>query len=288
LNLQNIKDDAEQRIMENAECIMGEQQLRERHLTILEGLEGDLTIPLGARAIVLFAHGSGRGRYSSRNQFVANVLNKKRIATLLVDLLNQEEKKTDEKTKHLRYDIELLARRFTAVTNWVAQQPDIKDLAIGYFGSSTGAAAAIIAAERLVAAKAIVTRGGHPDLASEIILNQVKAPTLFIVGGNDTPVVTMNKRALESLTNAEAKELAIIPAATHLFDGPTDMEEVAEVAADWFEYHLLRRGKKKFHNRDTGITRSGFLSSLWNKYAFQIKFKDRFAAGQILASALGK
>jgi putative phosphoribosyl transferase len=267
---------------------MTEQQLKERHVIISEGLEGDLTIPLGAQAIVLFAHGSGSSRYSLRNQFVANVLNNKGIATLLVDLFNQEEKRIDEETRHLRYNIELLARRFIAVTSWLAQQPDTRDLKIGYFGSSTGAAAALIAAARLNLAKAIVTRGGRPDLADESVLHQVKAPTLFIVGGNDTPVIATNKSALESLSNAEAKELAIIPGATHFFEEPGKMEEVAQIAADWFECYLLRTGKKKFHNRYTRITRSGFLSSLRNKYAFQIKFKDRFAAGEILASVLDR
>jgi putative phosphoribosyl transferase len=268
---------------------MTEHQLTERHIIISEGVEGDLTIPLAAQAIVLFAHGSGSGMYSSRNQFVAAVLNNKGIATLLVDLLNQEEKRIDEETKHLRYNIGLLARRFAAVTNWLAQQPETRDLAIGYFVSSTGAAAALITAERLGLAKAIVTRGGRADLAGESALHQVKAPILFIVGGNDTSVITMNKRALELLSNAEAKELAIIPGATHLFGETGKMEEVAQIAADWFECYLLRNGKKKFHNRYSRITtRSGLLSSLRNKYAFQMKFKDRFAAGEILSLALGK
>jgi putative phosphoribosyl transferase len=268
---------------------MTEQPLTERHIIISEGIEGDLNIPLAAQAIVLFAHGSGSGRYSSRNQFVAAVLNNKGIATLLVDLLNQEEKRIDKETKHLRYNIGLLARRFAAVTNWLAEQPETRDLATGYFGSSTGAAAALITAERLDLAKAIVTRGGRPDLAGESALHQVKAPILFIVGGNDTPLITMNKRALELLSNAKAKEIAIIPRATHLFEEAGKMEEVAQITADWFECYLLRTGKKKFHNKYTKITtRSGFLSSLRNRYAFQIKFKDRFAAGEILASVIGK
>jgi predicted phosphoribosyltransferase/pimeloyl-ACP methyl ester carboxylesterase len=267
---------------------MTQQQLRELHVIILEGLEGDLTIPLGAQAVVLFAHGSGSSRYSSRNQFVANVLNNNRIATLLVDLLSHEEKRKDEETKHVRYNIELLAARFAAVTSWLAQQPETKDLKIGYFGSSTGAAAALIAAARLDAANAIVTRGGRPDLADESVLHQVKAPTLFIVGRNDKSGIAMNKRALESLSNTEAKEMAIIPGATHLFEEPCKMEEVAQIAAEWFGCYLLRSGKKKFHNRYAGITRPGFLSSLWKWHAFKIAFKDRFAAGEILASVLGR
>src|SRR5215207_2163258 len=168
--------------------IMTEQHLKERHVTISEVLEGDMTIPLRAQAIVLFAHGSGSSRYSSRNKFVANMLNNKGIATLLVDLLSQDEKRIDEETKHLRYNIELLAGRFAAITNWLAQQPETRDLKVGYFGSSTGAAAALIAASRLGTAKAIVTRGGRPDLAGERTLHEVRASTLFIVGGNDTSV----------------------------------------------------------------------------------------------------
>src|SRR5215208_8542154 len=176
---------------------MTEQQVKQRHVIISECLEADLMIPFRAQAIVLFAHGSGSSRYSSRNQFVANVLNNKGIATLLVDLLSQEEKRIDEETKHVRYNIELLAERFAAVTNWLAQQPETRDLKLGYFGSSTGAAAALTAAARLGLAKAIVTRGGRPDLVDESTLHNLTASTLFIVGGNDTPVITMNKRALE-------------------------------------------------------------------------------------------
>jgi putative phosphoribosyl transferase len=267
---------------------MTEQQPKEDHVKISEGLEGDLTIPLGAQAIVIFAHGSGSSRYSLRNQFVANVLNKKGTATLLVDLFNQEEKRIDEETRHLRYNIELLARRFIAVTSWLAQEPNTRDLKIGYFGSSTGAAAALIAAARLNLAKAIVTRGGRFDLADESVLHQVKAPTLLIVGGNDRPVIAMNKRALEFLTNTEAKELAIIPGATHLFEEPSKTEEVAQIAADWFECYLLETSKKKFHNKYAKITRAGSLSSFWSRHALEIKFKDRFVAGEILASMLSR
>ncbi|HYZ59476.1 MAG TPA: alpha/beta family hydrolase [Nitrososphaeraceae archaeon] len=268
--------------------IMAEQQMKEHRVTILESLEGGLTIPLGAQAVVLFAHGSGSSRYSSRNRFVATVLNNNRIATLLVDLLSQDEKRIDEETKHLRYNIELLAGRFAEITNWLAQQPETRDLKIGYFGSSTGAAAALITASRVDAAKAIVTRGGRPDLAGESILHQVRASTLLIVGGNDTLAIEMNKRALESLSNTETKELAIIPGATHLFEEPGKMEEVAQTAADWFECYLLGISKKKFNNRYARISKRGYLSSLWDRHAFQIKFKDRFAAGEILSSTLGK
>jgi putative phosphoribosyl transferase len=267
---------------------MAEQQMNEHRVTILESLEGGLTIPLGAQAVVLFAHGSGSSRYSSRNRFVATVLNNNGIATLLVDLLSQDEKRIDEETKHLRYNIELLAGRFAAITKWLAQQPETRDFKVGYFGSSTGAAAALIAASRLGTAEAIVTRGGRPDLAGESALHQVRASTLLIVGGNDTPVIAMNKRAFESLSNIGTKELAIIPGEGHIFEEPGRMEEVAQLAADWFECYLLRTGKRKFYNKYAGITMKRFLSSLWNRHTFQIKFKDRFAAGEMLSSTLGK
>jgi predicted phosphoribosyltransferase/dienelactone hydrolase len=267
---------------------MIEQGLKGHRVSISEVLEGDLTIPLRAQAIVLFAHESGSSIYSSRNQFVANELNNKGIATLLMDLLSYEEKRIDEETRHLTYNIELLAGRFTAVTNWLVQRPETRDLKIGYFGSSTGAAAVLIAAARLGLAKAIVTRGGRPDLVDESTLHQLKASTLFIVGGNDIPVIAMNKKALELLSDAEVKELAIIPGATHLFEEPGKIEEVAQITADWFECYLLETCKNKFHNKYARIMRGGFLSSLRGKYAFQIKFKDRYAAGQILASMLSK
>jgi putative phosphoribosyl transferase len=266
---------------------MTEQQVKQRHVIISECLEADLMIPFRAQALVLFAHGSGSSRYSLRNQFVANVLNNKGIATLLVDLLSPEEKKIDQETKHLRYNIELLSQRFAQVTSWLVQQPDTRVLKIGYFGSSTGAAAALMAAARLNVAKAIVIRGGRSDLAGENILNQIQAPTLFIVGSEDRPVIAMNKEAVASLNNAKAKELVIMPNATHLFEEPGKMEEVAEIAAEWFECYLFER-EKKFHNKYLKTSRARFLSSFWSTHTFQIKFKDRAAAGEILASMLGR
>lgn len=145
------------------------------------------------------------------------------IAPLLVDLLSQDEKRTDEETKHLRYDIELLAGRFVAITNWLAQQPETRELKVGSFGSSTGAAAALIAASRLGIPKAVVTRIGRPDLATESALHMVRASILFIVGSNDTSVIAMNRKAIESLSNTETKELSIIPGASHLFGEPGRM-----------------------------------------------------------------
>ena len=154
-----------------------------------EKLNGDLAIPPGAKSIILFAHGSGSSRHSTRNQYVAQVLNNAGFATLLVDLLALQEKEIDEKSRHLRFDIDLLAGRLLAVSQWLLQDPETCNLKIGYFGSSTGAAAALIAAERLGGiVKAIVSRGGRPDLAaSRGVLQHVTAPTLLIVGGNDTP-----------------------------------------------------------------------------------------------------
>ncbi len=266
---------------------MIEQQTKRHHVIISECLEADLSIPFGAQSVVLFAHGTGSSKYSLRNQFVANVLNNKGIATLLVDLLSPEEKKIDQETKHLRYNTDLLAERFAVVTNWLVQQPCTRVLKIGYFGSSTGAAAALMTAARLNIAKAIVIRGGRSDLAGEIILNQIQTPTLFIVGSKDRPVIAMNKEALASLNNSAAKEIVIIPNATHLFEESGRMEEVAEIAADWFECYLLERGKK-FYNKYSKTPRMRFLSCLWNAHTFQIKFKDRAAAGEILASMLGR
>jgi putative phosphoribosyl transferase len=268
--------------------IMTQQQMKERHVTILESLEGDLTIPAGAQAVVLFAHGSGSSRDSSRNKLIAIVLNNRGIATLLVDLLSQDEKRTDEETKHLRYDIELLAGRFAAITNWLAQQPETSELKVGYFGSSTGAAAALIAASRLGIPKAVVTRGGRPDLASESVLHKVEASILFIVGSNDTSVIAMNRKAIESISKTETKELAIIPGAGHLFEEPGSMQEVAQLAADWFECYLLRTGKRKFYNKYARISTRGFLFSRMKRPAFHIKFKDRLAAGKVLSSTLCK
>jgi putative phosphoribosyl transferase len=212
------------------------QQKHERTVIISDDkLEGDLAIPQGAQAIILFAHGSGSSRHSTRNQYVAKVLNDAGFATLLVDLLTAQEKMIDEESKHLRFDIDLLARRLLAVTQWLLQEPETSNLRIGYFGSSTGAAAALIAvAKPNDVVKAIVCRGGRPDLAdSRGMLEHVSAPTLLIVGGNDTPVIALNKASLKQLSNAEAKELTIIPGAGHLFEELGKMEEVAKIATEF-------------------------------------------------------
>lgn len=202
-------------------------------------LDGDLTTPANASGIVLFAHGSGSGRHSSRNKYVARVLNEAGLATLLFDLLTLEEEAIDERTRHLRFDIEMLGRRVIGVTDWIMANPSIGQLPIGLFGASTGAAAALIAAaERPAAIGAVVSRGGRPDLA-ERVLHRVRAPTLLIVGGDDTPVIGMNESAYDLL--ACEKRMEIIPGATHLFEEPGALEQVGELAATWFSQHLPRR-----------------------------------------------
>lgn len=202
-------------------------------------LDGDLVVPPGARGIVLFAHGSGSGRHSPRNRAVARLLQDSGLATLLIDLLTPDEESIDRYTAHLRFDIRLLADRLLGATEWLEQQADARDLPLGYFGASTGAAAALIAAaERPEAAAAIVSRGGRPDLAGPA-LPLVRAPTLLIVGGNDVPVIDMNRRAAAQLQAPHVIE--IIPGATHLFEEPGALEEVARLARDWFLRHLASR-----------------------------------------------
>ena len=204
-------------------------------------LEGNLNIPRNAYGIVLFAHGSGSGRFSPRNQYVAQVLRKAGLATLLFDLLTTEEEQIDDQTAHLRFDIEFLAERLVAVTDWILKSPDTSNLTIGYFGASTGAAAALVAASgRINVIKAIVSRGGRPDLAGQI-LSQVMAPTLLIVGGNDKPVIDMNKQALSQLKIE--KKIVIVPGASHLFEELGTLEQVAHLASDWFVSHLGRGDK---------------------------------------------
>jgi putative phosphoribosyl transferase len=199
-------------------------------------LEGNLGVPEAARSVVLFAHGSGSGRHSPRNRYVARVFQRAGLATLLIDLLTPEEEEVDLRTGHLRFDIGLLAERLAGATDWLMENPDTSNLRIGYFGASTGAGAALVAAaERPEAVGAIVSRGGRPDLAGDA-LPLVKAPTLLIVGGNDLPVIGMNEEAFAQM-QAE-KELRIVPGATHLFEEPGALEEVARLAASWFVGHL--------------------------------------------------
>lgn len=196
-------------------------------------LAGEICMPENAQGIVLFAHGSGSSRFSPRNRYVAQILQESGLATLLFDLLTTEEEAIDLRTRELRFDIELLAKRLVATTNWLLEQPQIRQLPIGYFGSSTGAAAALIAAtQRPDVVAAVVSRGGRPDLALSI-LPQVKAPTLLIVGGIDYPVIEMNKQALAQL--GSVAKLKIVPGASHLFEEAGALEVVAQLARDWFQ-----------------------------------------------------
>lgn len=199
-------------------------------------LEGNLTIPENAKGIVVFAHGSGSSRNSPRNRYVADVLNKYSLATLLTDLLSPDEEAIDLQTRHLRFDIPMLADRLVGIVQWTQDQEKIKNLNIGYFGSSTGGGAALIAAANLPnKIKAVVSRGGRPDLAGEF-LSKVKAPALLIVGERDPDVIDLNEQAMAKLNDQSMLE--IIPRATHLFEEAGALEEVAHMAAAWFEKYL--------------------------------------------------
>jgi dienelactone hydrolase len=201
-------------------------------------LEGDLVVPERAAGIVLFAHGSGSGRHSSRNRQVAATLNESGIGTLLVDLLTPAEEQSDRLTTQHRFDIDLLARRLIATVDWLRDGP-ANGAGIGLFGASTGAAAALVAAAaRPDDVSAVVSRGGRPDLAGPA-LPQVQAPTLLIVGGADAFVLDLNRRALELIEAAE-KRLVVVPGATHLFEEPGALEQVATLASDWFSRYLAR------------------------------------------------
>jgi pimeloyl-ACP methyl ester carboxylesterase len=222
-------------------------------------LSGDLDIPDGTQGVVLFAHGSGSGRHSPRNRYVAKVLQEAGVGTLLFDLLTEDEELIDEQTRHLRFDIGLLADRLVGATDWLLQRFDASNSddilpSIGYFGASTGAAAAVVAAaKRADIVKAVVSRGGRPDLAGDEYLNQVRAPTLLLVGGNDGPVIGLNQEAYDKLKllKEDEKRLTIVPGATHLFEEPGKLEQVAQLASEWFGSFLKqhqssrRRGQEK-------------------------------------------
>lgn len=199
-------------------------------------LQGDLNLSSDSSGLVIFAHGSGSSRHSPRNQSVARVLREKGLGTLLFDLLTPAEEQAESRTRHLRFDIPFLAERLAEATRWTLDQATSRDLNVGFFGSSTGAAAALVAAAVLPdIVTAVVSRGGRPDLAGEA-LERVGAPTLLIVGGNDAPVIPLNEDAYSRL-NCE-KALRIIPGATHLFEEPGKLELVAQMAAEWFAHRL--------------------------------------------------
>lgn len=211
----------------------------ERSVSIPAGtvtLAGDLVVPESSRGIVVFAHGTGSSRHSPRNRYVAEALREAGLATLLMDLLTLDEEAADARTGHLRFDIDLLAERLVAATDWLAFGPRTDRLAIGYFGASTGAGAALVAAaERPDLVRAIVSRGGRPDLANAA-LERVKAPTLLIVGSHDEPVIDMNRAAMAHMR--APVRLEIVPGASHLFEEPGTLQTVAALAREWFAHHL--------------------------------------------------
>jgi dienelactone hydrolase len=204
-------------------------------------LDADLAVPEGAQGVVLFAHGSGSGRHSPRNRYVAGELQQAGLATVLADLLTPAEEQLDARTAELRFDIGLLAVRLVELTDWLTTHEPTAGLAIGLFGASTGAAAALVAATRRPAAvEAIVSRGGRPDLAGDA-LAAVRQPTLLIVGGRDTVVIELNRQAMAMIPGET--RLEIVPGATHLFEEPGALEQVARLARDWFVRHLKARVK---------------------------------------------
>ena len=214
---------------------MDEVQVQAGHAVLC----GSLMVPENTKALVLFAHGSGSSRHSPRNQFVAQTLNRASLGTLLFDLLTPEEEALDIYSREHRFNIDLLAERFMHATKWARQQQKTRDLHIGYFGSSTGGAAALVAAAELIQdVGAVVSRGGRPDLAG-VALPRMQAPTLLVVGGNDDIVIELNEMARDQM-RCEVK-LEIIPGATHLFEEPGALEQVAKLASDWFVNHIGTR-----------------------------------------------
>ena len=218
---------------------IGTTAITERTVTVEAGgvqLEGDLAVPPGARGLVMFAHGSGSSRHSSRNRYVAQELREGSLGTLLLDLLTSAEEEIDNQTRHLRFDIDLLADRLIGAMRWLDTQDDTRALPVGLFGASTGGGAALVAAARRTdRVDAVVSRGGRPDLADND-LPLVRAPTLLIVGGHDEFVVQLNEKAMRRM-KATVK-LEIVPGATHLFEEPGALEQVAQLARDWFLRHL--------------------------------------------------
>ncbi len=220
---------------------MNKTNTENRYVQILSTgvrLEGIVSIPEDARGFVVFVHGSGSSRHSPRNQYVAQTLQEGGLATLLFDLLTAYEEESDLQTRYLRFDIDLLARRTAGVLEWLTLQPYAYGLKKGLFGSSTGAAAALMAAAELPdEVDAVVSRGGRPDLAGAS-LREVEASTLLIVGGNDDVVIDLNKQALENMSVDTQKKLIVVPGASHLFEETGALEEAAQLARDWFQVHL--------------------------------------------------
>lgn len=216
------------------------RQEREVDIAIDENvsIKGSLSVVVGSEGIVVFAHGSGSGRFSSRNRYVAQVLQDDGLSTLLIDLLTEDEELIDMKTRQLRFDIDMLSCRLIGTARWVMEDDETKRLKIGYYGASTGAAAALIAAAEMAdTTGAVVSRGGRPDLAGKA-LSRVTAPTLFIVGGNDPVVIDINEQAIVQLSGE--KKMVIIPGAGHLFEEPGALEQVARETSQWFVHNLCR------------------------------------------------
>lgn len=219
-------------------------------------LYGDLTVPADAIGVVLFAHGSGSGRHSARNRLVARTLQQAGIATLLFDLLTVQEEQIDVHTREHRFDIALLTQRLQEATLWVTAQPGLQQLPVGYFGASTGSAAAVIAAARLGRLiAAVVSRGGRPDLAGPVALAAVTAPTLLIVGGADHGVIPFNEDSLAHLSGE--KRMAVVEGATHLFEEKGTLEAVAELAASWFGVHLAHPQREQQEVQQPSKTQEG-------------------------------
>ncbi len=254
----------------------GTADLSERSIQIPpSGVAGDLAVPLNARGVIVFAHGSGSSRLSSRNRFVARVLQQASLATLLLDLLTAEEEQIDLRTRQLRFDIDLLATRLVEATEWLAGDISVGGLPLGYFGASTGAAAALIAAAELPdLTHAVISRGGRPDLAGAA-LPRVKSPTLLIVGGDDYAVIELNRKALNELKCE--KKLEIVPGATHLFEEPGALEQVAELARDWFKHYVPRNNAPLMVGEKTRL-RSGTCVS-----AFHIQDRKKRSCDQLTA-----
>lgn len=202
-------------------------------------MEGNLAMPADSQGIILFAHGSGSSRFSVRNRFVADALHKRRLSTLLIDLLTAEEETVDRVTRHLRFDIQLLTERLIGAVDWLTLNEHTHNLRIGLFGASTGAAAAIRAAvARPDSVRTLVSRGGRPDLAGQEALQALQNPALFLVGGEDHQVIALNKEAIQRMS--APAHLSIIPGATHLFSEPGTLEQVAQQAAAWFAHYLTQ------------------------------------------------
>jgi putative phosphoribosyl transferase len=261
----------------------------ENHVVIPPAnIKGELCIPSPkSRAIIIFIHGSGSNRFSSRNEFISKYFNKHGFTTLLVDLLTENEKEQDIVTKHIRFDIELLTKRLISITRWVINNQLTNRLLIGYFSSSTGTTAALNASLKFKEIRAIVSRGGRTDLIEKNILNKIVVPSLFIVGEKDDLIINFNKKAYKEIISTDSKELSIIPNASHFFEEPGKIEEVSKIAIQWFKFYLLENEKPFINNYKINYTTS-ILRSFNLKSKIQIKFANRGSVGSILADILTK